>query len=587
MMEHSPIEEIKNRLDILEVVGGYVKLQKAGGNYRGLCPFHEEKTPSFFVSPSRQMWHCFGGCGTGGDIFSFVMRVEGVEFGDALRQLAQKAGVELRPQDPAFAKLRTERARLLELVEWATKFFEHQLSSQTGAEVMAYLRGRGLQDDTIKAWRLGYAPDTARGLLDFLLSKGYRADEVGRAGLSAFAEGTVFDRFRGRIMFPIADGQSQIVGFGGRVFGRKEGQGLAKYVNTPNTPLYEKSATLYGLDKAKIQMRKTDSCVLVEGYMDAIMVWQAGVVNVVASSGTALTSDQLRLLKRHSDNLLLAYDMDLAGDAATKRGIDLAISQGFNIRVVMMPKGKDPADIASESADAWKHLAEGAVSIFDYYFRTAFETSDKHTPEGKKQIASSLLPLFKKIPNSIEQSHWVQLLAQEIGMREEVVRNEFDKIKDEPPAPAGVSKTAAQPEQKTRKQLLEEKLLCGILNKPEHLALVTEEHMPFLSLRAREIVSGFMMHPEGSANGWKDVFSGEIAELLNVLSLRSEIEQSEEIEWDKEIAICLQELKGIYIRNELNRMNAEIKEAEIAGDQQKIDALKQEFHLLSQRLEQR
>ncbi len=584
---NSPVEEIKNRLDILEVVGGYVKLQKAGGNWRGLCPFHEEKTPSFFVSPSRQMWHCFGGCGTGGDIFAFVMRIEGVEFGDALRQLAQKAGVELRPPDPAFAKLQTERARLLELAEWAAKFFEHQLSSQTGAEVLAYLQGRGVKEETIKAWRLGYAPDTARGLLDFLKSKGFREDEAGRAGLSAFSEGAVFDRFRGRIMFPICDSQGQVIGFGGRIFGRKEGQGLAKYVNTPNTPLYEKSSTLYGLDKAKVAIRKQDECVLVEGYMDAIMVWQSGCANAVASSGTALTPSQLRILKRHTGNLLLAYDMDLAGDAATKRGIDLAISQGFSLKVVIMPQGKDPADIASAGEEIWKQIVQGAVPIIDYYFRTALESNDKQTPEGKKRIAASLLPVFKKIPNAIEQSHWVQRLAQEMGAREEVIREELEKIKDDAPSFAGVSKETFQREPKTRKQLLEEKLLCGVLKGQEHLALLTEEHMPFLSLQTREIVSGLNMHPELSANGWNSVFSSEIAEFLNVLSLRSEIEEPEEMDWKKEIAICLQELKGIYIRNELNRINAEIKQAEAAGDQQNIDALKQEFHALSRQFEQR
>jgi len=305
-MFSSPIEEIKSKLDIAEVIGSYIKLTKAGINYKALCPFHGEKTPSLFVSPSRQIWHCFG-CSEGHSIFDFVMKIEGIEFGDALRILAQKAGVELKPLKP---ELRTKRQRFYEICELAVKFYQKQLEkSLKGKEAKKYLLKRGINEESIEKWRLGWAPEAWQGLSDFLSSQGYSKQEIEKTGLAIKSEkGSYFDRFRSRIMFPVFDLNSQVIGFGGRVL--KKEKEVSKYMNTPNSLLYDKSRILYGLDRSKVGIRKNDSCMLVEGYIDVILAHQANMENVVATSGTALTPFHLTILKRYSKNLSLAFDMD-------------------------------------------------------------------------------------------------------------------------------------------------------------------------------------------------------------------------------------------------------------------------------------
>ncbi|MBZ9572536.1 DNA primase [Patescibacteria group bacterium] len=573
-MIFSPIDEIKNRLDIVEVIKGYIKLKKAGQNYRALCPFHSEKRPSFFVSPARQIWHCFG-CNLGGDIFRFVMQVEGVEFGDALRILAQKAGVELKRQDP---KLRTERQRLYEVYELSTLFFEKQLKgSKRGQEAKKYLIQRGINEESIKKWQVGYAPETWRGLTDFLVSKGYRPEEVEKAGLSIKSETENFyDRFRGRIIFPIFDLNSQVIGFGGRIFAeiKKTDKEVAKYINIPNTLLYDKSRILYGLDKAKMEIRKRDSCILVEGYTDVIMSSQAGFGNVVATSGTALTPYQLKILRRFTENLLTAFDMDVAGDSATKRGIDLAQSTGFNIKIVTMPEDLDPADIISKNPKDWEKEINQAKSILDFYFENTFSRFDKKTPQGKKEISRIILPVIKRIPNKIEQAHWVQQLAKALEVKEEDVAVELRKTKIEPQE-IETEITSLPP--KSRKELLEERFLILALKSPENLKKVFKEDFHFFSPKTSQIFAYFKKEiPEKKLDS-------ESTDFLNYIYLKSEIE-IEEGDSKEEFKNCLKEIKTLEIKNKLDKISREIKKAEEEKDLTKIQKLLEEFNLYSKSL---
>ena len=573
-MFSSPIEEIKAKLNIVDIIGSYIKLTKAGVNYKALCPFHGEKTPSLFVSPSRQMWHCFG-CSEGHSAFDFVMKIEGIEFGDALRILAQKTGVDLKPIKP---ELRTKKQRFYEICELSVKFYQKQLEkSLKGKEAKKYLLKRGINEESIEKWKLGWAPKSWQGLSDFLSSQGYSKQEIEKTGLAIKSEkGSYYDRFRARIMFPVFDLNSQVVGFGGRVL--KKEKETSKYMNTPNTLLYDKGRILYGLDKSKVGIRKNDSCMLVEGYVDVILAHQAGMENIVATSGTALTSFHLTILKRYSNNLSLAFDMDFAGDAATKRGINLAQTRGFNIKVVNMPEGKDPADVISLNPEEFKKMADDSISILEFYFQNAFSQFNEKTAEGKKEISNILLPIIKRIPNRIEQSSWIQELAVKLSVKEEHVEEELKKIKPEQHTSdlnVQASESKNPVVEKTKKETLEERIISLLLRAPQHLSIVDEQIIPYFSSQTQEIVNNFEN---------KNKIPDELSNILASLSLRAEIEQIEEEEVLPELEFCLKEIKSIELKKKLDNISLQIRQAEQERDIKKIENLSQQFNQLTKKI---
>jgi len=589
----SIIDEIKNRLDIVEVISSYIKLEKVGANYRALCPFHSEKKPSFFVSPARQIWHCFGACNEGGDIFKFVMKIEGVEFGDALRILAKRAGVELKPRDPV---LQTARKRLYDICEIAAKFFEKQLSStKKGSKVKEYLHKRGIKDESIYEWRLGYAPDFKDALSKFLKSRGFKEEEIIKAGLAIRKdEGGIYDRFRSRIIFPIFDLNSQVIGFGGRIFGKEDE--VAKYMNIPNTLLYDKSKVLYGLNKSKMFIRQEDNCVLVEGYIDAIMSYQAGVKNVVAVSGTALTPFHLKILKRYTNNLTTSFDMDVAGNSATKRGINLAQKEEFNIRVVIMPKGLDPADIILQHPEDWKNLVKSAKTIMEFYFESAFSSHDASTAEGKKEISNILIPVIANIPNKIEQSHWIGELSKKLGVSEQSIEEEIKrqakKIEKESFLQEESSESSADEkseyESKSRREKIEQRIFLIIFTFPEFLETIQDSYKNLFSPKGTALCDNlikekdeFLKEPE------KLKVSSDIQGYFDYLWLKKEIEQEtlkDKKENEKELKELLNELKKMTLRDELESISQEIKKLEGEGNKEEVQKLIQKFNELSQEL---
>jgi len=586
------IEEIKSRLDIVELVSQYVKLRKTGANFSALCPFHSEKSGSFFVSPTRQTWRCFG-CQKGGDIFTFIQEIEGLEFGDALRILAAKAGVELKKQTRQMVELKTERERLYDVCDLAAKFFEKQLeASARGSEAKKYLLGRGLSPESISAWRIGYSPDSWQGLHDFLASEGYTDSEIIAAGLAGSSSGgRVYDRFRGRIMFPIFDFNSQIVGFGGRIFEDKDkvkpasAQGFgevkeAKYLNTTNTLLYDKSRILYGLDRAKVAIRRQNSCVLVEGYTDVIMSAQAGVENVAASSGTALTPYQLKILKRFTDNIILGYDMDLAGDTANRRGIDLALAQGFNVSVARPPfEGKDPADVVALDPQEWRKAVENTQSIMEFYFDRAFAASDKTTPQGRKRIVDYVLPVIKVIPNAVEQAFWLQKIADRLEVRdihyEEYLREELKKVKLNEYISGGDKETASPA--RPRKQRLEERILALAVKYPKTAGLIDAEVAGFFSGPAATIIMAIKADPGYSGAG----LEGTEKDLYEAVFMEAESETIDEKSAKDEMEFHAQRMKETLFKNSLAKLSREMLDAEKRQDHESAKHLRENFNALS------
>jgi DNA primase len=412
------------------VVGEYVRLKKSGQNFSGLCPFHSEKTPSFAVHPVKQIYHCFG-CGAGGDVFKFVMEMDKITFPESVRAVAEKCGIAIpraKERTPEERQQNQQRTSLVELHREAAAFFLQQLNSTPeGRAAKAYLLDRGLDSDAMARFGIGFAPSGGEALLRAFKQK-YPEKVLEASGLfSRDQNGRLFDRFRRRVMFPIANDSGKIVAFGGRALG----DDLPKYLNSPETPIYTKSNILYHLDRAKEALRQRDFAVLVEGYMDAIAVARAGISNVVASCGTSLTEPQVKLLNRFTRRIIVNYDPDTAGQAATERSLTILLEQGAEVRVLALPGGKDPDSfIRSEGAAAYTKLLNEAAPYVDYLISRA-RKMDMSTAEGKLRAVNFLMPYVQRIPDRILRSEWATRIAQQLRIEEPVLRESMRKAASE------------------------------------------------------------------------------------------------------------------------------------------------------------
>lgn len=474
----SNVEEIKEKLDLAQFIGGYVKVQKAGVNFKARCPFHNEKTPSFTISPSKGVWHCFG-CGRGGDIFQFVMELEHVDFAEALKMLAERAGITLTRERP---EEQSKRKRLLALLDDATTFYEAALKNDK--DVQEYLKSRGLKGETAKRFRVGFAPEGWRNLSEHLERKGYASDEMDATGLLVTQQhdGKVrsYDRFRGRIMFPLIDASNRVIGFTGRVFERpsapKDEHVGGKYVNSPETQFFQKSRFLYNYNGARDAMRKEGSVIVVEGQMDVLLSVQAGVENVLAVSGTALTADHLRLMKRFAERVSFAFDMDSAGIAAARKAVELASREEMSVTLIPMPEGKDPADVASQDPDEWKRVIARAQDSMNYFLDRAVESFGLASAESKKAVARAVLPLIAAITSPVMQAHHMSTLARTIGSREDAVWKELALVMRGQGTPAADVAAPGEGDGArlviaSRQMRIERELLGFALARPELLAL--------------------------------------------------------------------------------------------------------------------
>jgi len=477
----SVIDEIKQRLDIVDVVSDYVTLQKSGRNFKAACPFHTEKDPSFFVFPERGTWHCFGSCGTGGDIFSFVMKKENIDFGASLRLLAERAGVTLVAKQKEKAVDR-EAERLYLINEAAAQYYHHVLLNAKAADTARrYLSKRGISKETIGSFELGFSPNKWDALCQHLEGRGYKKDELVRAGVVIVKEdGGSRDRFRNRLMYPIRSEEGKTVGFGARVLDDT----MPKYLNSPQTAIFDKSGLLYGIDRAKGAIREQGLAIIVEGYMDVLAAHQYGIANVVAPMGTALTHRQVDIIKRLTRNIALALDADAAGEQATRRGLEVARQSlskqkdyrekdwmgatskvdGRNLKVIRLPRGKDPDEVIRKGPEEWHRLVEEAVPVMDYFFDAVISKVDLSHESGKSEAVEQLMPLVSAIEDSVEEELYLRRLSLLVGVDQKTLAGKAARFKPTPRERAG--KALPLPTTQVTGRLPEEYCLALLLQNP-------------------------------------------------------------------------------------------------------------------------
>ena len=512
------VEEVKARLDIVEIVSQYLTLQRAGRTYKANCPFHSEKTPSFIVSPDRQSWHCFGACGTGGDVISFVMRKEGVEFPEALRLLATRAGVTLRERRARPEEDR-QRERLQAANEAAARWYHELLTSDGGKGAWEYVDGRGIDHATAEAFLLGYSPPSWEATREALRERGFSDAELAAAGLLVEGESGLHDRFRGRLMFPIRDARGRFVGFGARALD----DSLPKYLNTAQTAAFDKGGMLYALDRAQDGIRREGRAVIVEGYMDAIAAHQRGFDNVVATMGTSLTERQVRLVKRQTRNIVLALDADAAGSEAALRGHEVVEevrrqdsgretvpvvtwqglvryqdTAGVDLRVAVLPEGRDPDEVVRADPDVWRELIASAEPVLDYRFQAAAARHDLSSPQGRSEAVQELLPLLEPLTDPVIRAHYLQRLSRLSLVREEELARLATRRRPNLRSAATVTPEGGSPLVDTRGEARREEFLLALLLRfPElrEAGLELPEGL-FWGAANRELLTAWKRSPE-------------------------------------------------------------------------------------------
>ena len=589
----NPSDEIKQKIDIVDFIREYIPVKAVGANFQALCPFHGEKTPSFVISPEKQIWHCFG-CGKGGDVFSFLMEMEGLGFAEAVRELAPKAGVTLRNDNP---ETYSKRNRLLDIMALSVKYYHHVLGTKTGEKALAYLTKRGLTPEIIEEWQIGYSPDSWDSLSSFLAArplsgKKYLSAEILEAGLVVKKEGTTnryYDRFRDRIMFPVYDVTGNPIAYSARINPEIVNDKVGKYINSPQGPIYDKSRVLFGLDKAKSYIKSKDLAIVVEGQMDVITCHQFGFKNAVASSGTALTTEQVALLKRYTNNIALCFDADAAGQLAADRGIKEAMAAEMNIRVIIIPNGKDPDDALRQDASLFEIAVNEAKPMMEYYFDKVIAGLDLQLVDNKKEVAKKMLAMIAKLVNKIEAAYWLKTLSQtleidENALRESLPQEASQKIVKPVKAPVAAVRS--------REEQLSELLLAIIVRFPDFIAYVISKlELNWLETEnIRSFYKNLIIYYNKTAaldyTGFREYLSaetGEAATILDRLILLGEKDfySYETKNVQEEIIKTIIELKKYYLQKQIFAAQKAMAEAEKNGEIDKINKILEELKVLT------
>jgi DNA primase len=597
-MNRTNVDEIKSRLPIEEVIGAYVKLEKAGKSFKAKCPFHHEKTASFFISPDRGGYYCFG-CGAKGDIFSFVEQFEGLDFKGALKVLADKAGVTLNFDQ----KADSERDRLFHIMEEAARYFEAEFTKSS--EAKEYVKGRGVTDQTRQEFRIGWAPEGWRNLFDHLQSKKWPKEMIVKAGLAKEADdkpGTFYDRFRGRIMFPIADSSGRVIAFTGRIL--KDDGKSAKYLNSPDMPLFDKSSVLYGLDKAKGFIRRLDYSILVEGQMDLIMSHQTGVKNAVAASGTALTdaesnkegvTNNLGLLRRLSSNVIIAFDSDSAGRKAAMRASGIALSLGMDVKVVDIQGGKDPADLVRANPEDWKNALRSAKPVVEFELNNVMrEVTDPR--KAPKVIRERVLPFVIALESSTDKAYAVKMISEKTNLPEQAIwddvrdvekkakaENEAEGFRSTTSAPAGAASRSQTP---SRLPKVSGEPFAPV-SAATRIDLVERRMFGLLDLLERAKAPKAQQYRTTIEKIAGDTYPARIERIKPIMGdISFEVETlfgGEEARWDFHMDDLIVNFERDIINEELLRTMADLRAAEKAGEASRMADLAKKCQELSVR----
>lgn len=585
------VAQIREKIDIVALLSEFMTLKKAGRNFKANCPFHSEKTPSFVISPERQIWHCFGGCNKGGDVYQFLMEYEKVDFPEALRMLAKRAGIELAATNYSSGESSSKKERLYQINSLAKEFYHFVLTKHSaGKKAMDYLNGRGIDQKVIETFALGFSPLSGTGLVKYLIDKKrFLKDEVIEAGLAYQRGSQAADFFRGRLMFPLIDHRDNVVGFSGRVMDNSDT--TSKYINTRETPIYHKGDQIYGLNVTKEAIRRENQAIIVEGEFDVLSCFQNGVGQVIAVKGTALTESQVSLLSRFTQKLTFCFDGDKAGQEAIKRSLVVVEKKGLSPTVIEIPGGKDPDEAFKEHSAAFKKAVKEDKSVYDYLLEKSLLRENTDTAEGKKRVADLMLPFIAQISNEIIKEHYLKKIAESLDTTyESIARESVRLVKNE----KRVVAVSEKPVKRSKEETLEEYLLALIVQseKPKLAIQKAIEIMSESMSRDRayhKIMDRLLMHFEHSENfdskKFAEVLPQELLEAYDTSLLFPLPIFADGDKLQSEIENVSEKLKVVYIQEKMKKLASEIKKIEQEGDEEQVDELQKQYSELASHLQ--
>lgn len=582
------VEEVKQKTDIVSLISDYVDLKKAGSNYKALCPFHSEKTSSFMVSPELQIYKCFG-CGESGDAYSFLQKYEGMDFPEALKFLADRVGIKLKKTKGGQGQ---ERQKLYDIGNFTAKFYHYILTKHAaGRPALAYLtKQRGLKPNSIKTFQLGYSPDSPGAIQKFLVGKkGYKERDLQEAGLLYTRGRNSFDRFRGRVVFPLFDHRGNVTGFSGRLLPGKEKPNLAKYINSPETPAYHKSKQFYALNIARDSIKKDREAIVVEGELDVISSWQAGIKNAIAIKGSALTQDQALLLRRFADRIILALDEDLAGDKAARRGLEIAENAGLEVKIARLGKYKDPDDFARRDPQGFKKTIDKAVGVWDFVVDSIFSKYDAKTGVGKSRISKEIVPALSSISDSIVKAHYAELVAKRLGVPTESVINQITTVKAETVSQKPSLEIPTKFTAKSRQELLEERLMSLAFQSDPKILIKREIQRLISTPLAKRILVKYRDYHKTSKtfdpSEFAETLPKELVDGFAEMILKGTLEDvASKEERKKEVELIIYELKVLSVKDKLGDLAGQIRDYEENNQMGKLKKAKIKFSKISQDL---